>query len=366
MMPTNSRSNRRPSFDLTCLGEVMLRLDPGDQRIRTARSFTPWEGGGEYNVARGLRTCFGMKTAVLTALVDNEIGRLIENLILQGGVDTSRILWRDFDGLGHKVRNGLNFTERGFGLREPLGISDRGHSAASQLSSDDFDWQEVFGQTGSRWFHSGGIFAGLSENTAPCLLAAMNAAKEHGTIVSFDLNYRPSLWQSRGGIDGARALNRTMAPLVDVVIGNEGHFMSILDNSTGPVPQFGAPGYDDFMGQIFSSLHSSFPNIKAMAATHRRQVSSNLHDWAATLWYEGELYTSRFYRHLPVFDRVGGGDGFASGLIYGLLSDLSPARALDYGVAHGALAMSTPGDSSTVQLREVAKLVSGEAMSLDR
>lgn len=366
MSQINSRSNLQPSFDLISLGEVMLRLDPGDHRIRTARSFTPWEGGGEYNVARGLRTCFGMRTAILTALVDNEIGRLIENLILQGGVDTTRILWREFDGLGLKVRNGLNFTERGFGPREPLGISDRGHSAASQLTSENFDWQDVFGQTGSRWFHSGGIFAGLSESTSACLFEAMRAAKEHGTLVSYDLNYRPSLWKNRGGIDGARALNRTMAPLVDVVIGNEGHFMSIFDHITGPMPLFGEPGYRDFMGRIFSSLHSSFPNIKAMAATHRRQVSSNTHDWAAILWYEGELYTSKIYKHLNILDRVGGGDGFASGLIYGFLTGLSPAQALEYGVAHGALAMSTPGDSSMAQLKEVAKLASWDTMGLDR
>src|SRR5439155_2107971 len=181
-------------YDLIALGEIMLRLDPGEGRIRTAREFKVWEGGGEYNVARGLRRCFGLKTAICTAFADNDVGRLVEDFILQGGVETEFIQWRPYDGVGRAVRNGLNFTERGFGVRAAVGIPDRGHTAASQLKPGDFDWEYIFGKLGARWFHTGGIFAALSHTTPQVLIEAVRAATKHGTIVSYDLNYRPSLW----------------------------------------------------------------------------------------------------------------------------------------------------------------------------
>jgi len=186
-------------YDLVALGEIMLRLDPGEGRVRTAREFKVWEGGGEYNVARGSRRCFGLKTAVCTAFADNDVGRLLEDFILQGGVDTEFIKWVPYDGVGRTVRNGLNFTERGFGVRGAVGIADRGHSAASQLKPGDFDWDHIFGQLGARWLHTGGIFAALSDTTPKLVLEAVQAARKHGTIVSYDLNYRPSLWKSIGG-----------------------------------------------------------------------------------------------------------------------------------------------------------------------
>ncbi len=197
------------AFDLVALGEVMLRLDPGEGRVRTARSFRVWEGGGEYNVARGLRRCFGLRTAVVTALADNDVGRLLEDLVLQGGVDTSLVRWAPFDGVGRTVRNGLNFTERGFGVRGAIGVSDRGHTAASQLKAGDVDWEHLFGTLGVRWFHTGGIFAALSETTPAVVEEAMSAAARHGTIVSYDLNYRPSLWKAVGGVERAREVNRS-------------------------------------------------------------------------------------------------------------------------------------------------------------
>src|SRR2546425_4549593 len=215
LLPINSKANCR--WDLVSLGEVMLRLDPGDSRVATTRSFQVWEGGGEYNVARGLKRCFGMNTAIVSALADNPVGRLVQDLIYQGGVDQSHISWVEYDGIGRTVRNGLNFTERGFGVRAALGCSDRGHTAVSQLKPGDIDWERIFGDEGVRWFHTGGIFCALSETT---LVAkeGMQVAKRHGTIVSYDLNYRESLWKSIGGKTRAQEVNRELAPMVDVML----------------------------------------------------------------------------------------------------------------------------------------------------
>src|SRR5437867_3001467 len=215
-------------YDMIALGEIMLRLDPGDGRVRCAREFKVWEGGGEYNVARGLRKCFGLKTAVATAFVDNDVGHLIEDFIMQGGVSTDFILWKPDDGIGRSVRNGLNFTERGFGIRGAVGVPDRGHTAASQLKPGDFNWENIFGEMGVRWFHTGGIFAALSESAATLTVEAVKAAARHGTIVSYDLNYRPSLWKSIGGQKKAREVNREIAQYVDVMIGNEEDFTASL------------------------------------------------------------------------------------------------------------------------------------------
>src|SRR5947209_11827605 len=206
----------------------MLRLDPGEGRVRTAREFRVWEGGGEYNVARGLRRCFGLRTAIVTALVDNAVGRLVEDLMLQGGVDVSWLRWVADDGVGRRARNGLNFTERGFGPRAALGCSDRGQTAVSQLTPGEIDWDRLFGEHGVRWFHTGGIFAALSETTPLVAREAMEAARRHGTTVSYDLNYRESLWKTIGGKARAREVNRELASLVDVMIGNEEDFTACL------------------------------------------------------------------------------------------------------------------------------------------
>ena len=215
-------------YDLLALGEIMLRLDPGEGRIRTAREFKVWEGGGEYNVARGLRRCFGLQTAVCTAFADNDVGRLLEDFILQGGVDTDFVQWRPYDGVGRTVRNGLNFTERGFGVRGAVGVPDRGHTAACQLKPGDFDWDQIFGRLGVRWFHTGGIFAALIDTTPELVIEAVQAARKHGTIVSYDLNYRPSLWKAIGGQKRAQEVNREIAQYVDVMIGNEEDFTACL------------------------------------------------------------------------------------------------------------------------------------------
>ncbi|HSO48964.1 MAG TPA: sugar kinase, partial [Acidimicrobiia bacterium] len=215
-------------WDCLALGEVMLRFDPEWGRIRTTRHFRVSEGGGEYNVARALRKVFGLRTAVVTALVDSEIGHLVEDLMMTGGVDLRHVKWVPHDGVGHESRVGLNFTEKGFGIRAALGVSDRANTAVSKLKPGDVDWNRIFGEEGVRWLHTGGIFAALSGTTAEVALEAMRAAKDFGTIVSYDLNYRPSLWKPRGGHASAVEVNRALAPYVDVMIGNEEDFTSAL------------------------------------------------------------------------------------------------------------------------------------------
>ena len=347
------------TFDEVSLGEIMLRLDPGEGRIRTARHFNAWEGGGEYNVARGLRKCFGLKTAVVTAFVDNEVGHLIEDFIMQGGVATDFIQWRADDGIGRSVRNGLNFTERGYGIRGAVGVPDRGNTAASQLKPGDVDWEHLFGKLGVRWFHTGGIFAALSETTAALTVEAVKAAKQHGTIVSYDLNYRPSLWKSIGGQAKAREVNREIAKYVDVMIGNEEDFTASLG--------FEVEGVDHTISEIETGAFKKmiekavkeFPNFKVAATTLRRVITATKNDWSAILWHDGKFHESRKYPELEILDRVGGGDSFASGLAFGFLEFNCPQKAVDYGAAHGALASTTPGDTSMATRAEVEKQIKG-------
>lgn len=353
----------RPSsdcqFDCVSLGEVMLRLDPGEGRIHTTRQFAAWEGGGEYNVTRGLRRCFGLRAAVVTAFADNPVGRLIEDFILQGGVDTRWVQWKKYDGIGREVRNGLNFTERGFGIRGAVGCPDRGNTASSQMKPGDVDWDDVFGRAGSRWFHTGGIFAALSETTAELTIEACKAAQKHGTIVSYDLNYRPSLWKSIGGHAKAQEVNREIAKYVDVMIGNEEDFTASLGFEVEGVDE-NVSGIDvaNFKKMIATAV-KEFPNFKATATTLREVHTATDNDWGAICWHDGEFYQAEQRDHLEIMDRVGGGDSFASGLVYGFLEHNDPALAVNYGAAHGALAMTTPGDTTMASLAEVEKIVAG-------
>ncbi|MDR1279623.1 MAG: sugar kinase [Opitutaceae bacterium] len=346
-------------FDQISLGEVMLRLDPGETRVRTARHFTAWEGGGEYNTSRGLRKCFGLKTAVLTAFVDNEVGHLIEDFILQGGVATDFLKWREDDGIGRTVRNGLNFTERGFGIRGAVGVPDRGNTAASQLKPGDFDFEDIFGKRGARWFHTGGIFAALSESTAALTIEAVKAARKHGTIVSYDLNYRPSLWKTIGGLGKAQEVNREIARYVDVMIGNEEDFTASLGFEVKGVDHnISAIEIDAFKSMIGTAV-KEFPNFKVAATTLRRVITATKNDWSAICWHDGKFHESRKYPELEILDRVGGGDSFASGLQFGFLSKNDAQLAVDYGAAHGAFASTTPGDTSMATQKEVEKLMKG-------
>ena len=353
-------------FDLVSLGEVMLRLDPGAGRIHTTRTFHAFEGGGEYNVARGLKRCFGLETSIVTALVDNPVGRLVQDLIYQGGVDQSELRWVADDGVGRAARNGLNFTERGFGVRAAVGCSDRGHTAVSKLGPGEIDWDRIFGKLGARWFHTGGIFAALSETTPLVAREAMQAAKKNGTVVSYDLNYRPSLWKAIGGQARAREVNRELAPYVDVMLGNEEDFTAALG--------FEVPGLDENLSALdpanFAAMIreavAAFPNFQAVATTLRNARTASVNDWGAVLWYEGRLHQARTREGLEILDRVGGGDSFASGLIYGFLSGLDPQRAVECGAAHGALAMTTPGDTTMATLAEVERAMKGGTARVQR
>jgi len=348
------------------MGEIMLRLDPGEGRIHTTRRFEAWEGGGEYNVARGLRRCFSMKTAVITAFAKNPVGELLEDLILQGGVDTRFIRWIPYDGVGREVRNGLNFTERGFGIRGALGCSDRGHTAASQMKADDFDWDEIFGKTGARWFHTGGIYAALSEGTPDVIIAAMKAAKKHGTIVSYDLNYRPSLWKSVGGQNKAQKVNREIAKYVDVMLGNEEDFTACLGFDVKGVNKNLTELETDSFKQMIQKVVKAYPNFMAVATTLRSVKTATRNDWGAVCWYDGQFYQATHCPELEILDRIGGGDSFASGFIYGMMTFGDGQKAVEYGAAHGALAMTTAGDTTMARLSEVERIVGGRGARVVR
>ncbi len=354
------------AFDQISLGEVMLRLDPGQGRIKTTRTFDAWEGGGEYNVARGLRRCFGLRTAVVTAFAENEIGRLVEDLILQGGVDTRFVHWKKYDGIGRTTRNGLNFTERGFGLRGAVGVSDRGNTAASQLTATSIDWDSIFSQ-GVRWFHTGGIYAGLSESTPGVIEAAMKSAKKYGTKISYDLNYRPSLWSAIGGQAKAQEVNRKLAPFVDVMIGNEEDFTESLGFKVeGLSSNFTEIDHSAF-GAMVQEVVKTYPNLEVIGTTLRKVHSASINDWSAIAWSkETGLLQSKLYEKVEVLDRVGSGDSFASGLIFGLLDGRTMQEALELGVAHGGLAMTTPGDTTMASLAEVEKLARGGSARVER
>jgi 2-dehydro-3-deoxygluconokinase len=364
-MALSIRQKQECRWDLVALGEVMLRFDPGHGRISTTRNFDVYEGGGEYNVARGLKRCFGMDTVIVTALADDPVGRLLQDMMLQGGVDLSLLRWTEHDGVGRAARNGLNFTERGFGVRAALGSYDRGHTAVSQLKPGDIDWDEVFGKHGARWFHTGGIFCALSPTTPEVALEAMQAAKRHGAIVSYDLNYRPSLWKSLGGKKRAQEVNRRIAPYVNVMLGNEEDFSAALG--------YEVPGMDENFSefeiasfrQMITQVVRDYP-FDVVATTLRKAKTASRNDWGAICYCDQQFYQATNRQDLEIFDRVGGGDSFASGLIYGFLAGNGPQWAVDCGAAHGALAMTTPGDTSMATLKEVLQLMKGVGARIAR
>ncbi len=353
-------------FDILSLGEVMVRLDPGEGRVRTARRFEVFEGGGEYNVARGLRRCFGQRAALVSAFAENEVGRLLENLILTGGVDMTHCKWMPFDGIGRACRNGLNFTEKGHGVRAALGTSDRGHTAASQLKEGDIDWDHIFGELGVRWFHTGGIYAALSDTTPGVIAEALQSAKKHGTITSYDLNFRSSLWKDFGGQKECQKVNRELAPYVDVMIGNEEDFTACLglhvEGLGDQMKELPIDGYRKMIDQAISL----FPNFKAIATTLRTVRTATINDWGALCWCDGELHEATHREKLEIYDRVGGGDSFASGLIYGFMKTGDAKQAVEYGAAHGALAMTTAGDTTMAITSEVEALMAGDSARVKR
>jgi 2-dehydro-3-deoxygluconokinase len=365
-MALTVKSKDRCRWDLVALGEVMLRLDPGDGRVATTRTFQAWEGGGEYNVARGLKRCFGLDTAVVTAFADNPVGRLVQDLIYQGGVDQSHVKWVKYDGVGRQVRNGLNFTEKGFGVRGAVGCSDRGHTATSQLKPGDVDWDKIFGQEGARWFHTGGIFAALSETTPLVAKEAMEAAKKHGTIISYDLNYRDSLWKGIGGQAKAREVNRELAKYVDVMIGNEEDFTAALGFEVEGVDEHFSKLEPTNFKKMIDVVRKTYPNFQVVATTLRNAKTATVNDWGAVCSHGDEFFVAPVREGLEIYDRVGGGDSFASGLAYGFLAGKGPQFAVECGAAHGALAMTTPGDTSMATLAEVLGVMKGGGARVSR
>jgi 2-dehydro-3-deoxygluconokinase len=353
-------------WDLVSLGEVMLRLDPGDSRITTTREFRAWEGGGEYNVARGLKRCFTLNTAIVTALADSPIGRLVEDLMFQGGVDQRYVRWVPYDGVGRSVRNGLNFTERGFGVRAAVGCSDRGHTAVSQLKPGDVDWGQIFDKDRARWFHTGGIFCALSESTPLVAKEAMEAARRAGTIVSYDLNFRPSLWKSIGGKPKAQEVNRMLAPYIDVMLGNEEDFSAALGFEVAELDEdhskLDASSFKRMMGNVVAE----YPNLSVVATTLRNSKTASVNDWGAICFSRDKFFQATVRENLEIYDRVGGGDSFASGLIYGFLIGKDAQWAVECGAAHGALAMTTPGDTTMATLSEVLKVMDSKTARIDR
>ena len=364
-MSLKIRARENCRWDLISLGEVMLRLDPEEKRIWTTRTFEVYEGGGEYNVARGLKRCFGLDTAVVTAFADNPVGRLLQDLIYQGGVDQSLVRWVPYDGVGRTVRNGLNFTERGFGVRAALGCSDRGHTAISQMKAGEIDWEEIFGKFGARWLHTGGIFCALSGSTPEVAVEAMQCARKHGVIVSYDLNYRESLWKANGGQKRAQEVNRKIAPYVDVMIGNEEDFSAALG--------FEVPGMEkdltsfevDGFKKMIETVVQEYP-FQVVATTLRKAKTASRNDWGAICYHEKTFFQATERENVEILDRVGGGDSFASGLIYGFLSGKDAKWAVECGAAHGALAMTTPGDTSMATLAEVTRLMKGSGARIER
>lgn len=366
MPKLNIKPKHDCAWDLISLGEVMLRLDPGDERIATTRHFRAWEGGGEYNVARGLRRCFGMETAIVTALADNATGRLVEDLMLQGGVSQKYVRWMPFDGVGRTVRNGVNFTERGFGIRAAVGCSDRGHTAVSQLKPGEVDWDQIFAKDGVRWFHTGGIFCALSETTPLVAEEAIAAAKRAGTAVSYDLNYRPSLWKSIGGKAKAQEVNRRLAALVDVIIGNEEDFTAALGFEVHGLDEHHSKLDTAAFRKMIEMVVSQFPNLAVVATTLRHAKTATINDWGAICYCCGQFYEASARENLQIYDRVGGGDSFASGLIYGFLSGKDPQWSVECGAAHGALAMTTPGDTTMATMAEVLQAMTARTARIDR
>ncbi len=360
------KSKSECKWDLVSLGEVMLRLDPGDERVATTRHFRAWEGGWEYNVARGLRRCFGMDTAIVTALADNPVGRLVEDFMLQGGVSQKYVRWMPYDGVGRVVRNGLNFTERGFGVRAALGCSDRGHTAVSQLKPGEIDWDQIFSKDGARWFHTGGIFCALSETTPLVAQEAMEAAKRAGTVISYDLNYRASLWKSIGGKSKAQEVNRKLAPMIDVMLGNEEDFTAALGFSVAGLDEHHSKLEASGFKRMIESVVKEYPALAVIATTLRNAKTATVNDWGALGFCDGNFYEAPVRENLEIYDRVGSGDSFASGLIYGFLSGKEPQWSVECGAAHGALAMTTPGDTTMATLAEVLQAMTSRTARIER
>lgn len=352
-------------LDILALGEVMLRLDPGEDRIHTAKQFIPHEGGGEYNVARGLAQVFAQRAGVVTALVQNPVGELVDQLIARAGVDREQRVWVSGDGAGRRVRNGLNFTERGFGPRSALGVSDRGHTAVSQLTPEQLDTEQMF-SSGVRMLHTGGIFAALGAQTAEVALTVMRAAQQAGTRVSFDLNYRPSLWLERQDGRMPPEVNKELVASTDILFGNEEDFTAALGYEVQGLDLTQALDPEAYRAML-RRVAEDFPRLRMIATSLREVQSASVNRWGGLLYdTRADHLAYQAPQELMILDRVGGGDSFASGILWGLLQGRCLEDCLALGVSHGALAMSTAGDTSQARLLEVEALARGDAARIVR
>jgi 2-dehydro-3-deoxygluconokinase len=349
-------------FDLLALGECMIRLSPpGHQRIELTPVFEAYAGGGEYNVAYALAR-YGMRTSWVSRLVENPLGDFIRNHARASGMDLSEVLWIPYDGSGRSDRIGLNFTEVGVGVRASVSMYDRGHTAVSHMKRGDVEWNRIFGKRRVRWFHTGGIFTALSDSCADVACESMKAAHDAGTVVSYDLNFRSKLWSSKKAIEATKRL----IPFIDVLIGNEEDFQKVLgfevEGADESLKQLPVEGYKKMVRQVVKT----YPNIKAVGTTLREVVSSLVNNWSAIMYFDGTFYESRRYENLEIEDRVGGGDGFCSGFVYGLLHAMPPQDCVEMGAAHGALLQSTRGDTSMVTMDEIKHVMSGGSARIKR
>ncbi len=349
-------------LDILSLGECMIRFSPpGHQRIELSPYFEVYAGGGEYNVSYALAR-YGMRAGWISRLVDNPLGAFIRNHARTAGMDLSEVIWVPYDGSGRADRIGLNFTEVGIGVRPSLSLYDRGHTAVSHMKAGDVQWKRIFSERKVRWFHTGGIFTALSEPCADVAYESMKAAHENGATVSYDLNFRSKLWSSAKAIEATKKL----IPFIDVLIGNEEDFQKVLgftvegtDESLKSLP---VEAYKKMVKKVVSA----YPHIQVVGTTLREVVSGLVNNWSAILYCDGQFFESKKYPGLEVEDRVGGGDGFCSGLIYGLLHGMSPQECVDMGAAHGALLQSTRGDTSMVTLEEIKHVMSGGSARIKR
>jgi len=349
-------------FDLLALGECMIRLSPpGHQRIELTPFFEAYAGGGEYNVSYALAR-YGMRTSWISRLVDNPLGHFIRNHARASGMDLSELIWIPYDGSGRADRIGLNFTEVGIGVRASVTMYDRGHTAVSHMKPGEVDWNRIFRKRRVRWFHTGGIFTALSDNCADVAFESMKAAHESGTIVSYDLNFRSKLWSSKKAIEATKRL----IPFIDVLIGNEEDFQKVLgfevEGADESLKQLPVEGYKKMVQRV---VHT-YPTVKAVGTTLREVVSGLVNNWSAIMYYDGAFYESRKYENLEIEDRVGGGDGFCSGFVYGLLHSMPPQECVEMGAAHGALLQSTRGDTSMVTMEEIKHVMGGGSARIKR
>lgn len=352
----------KTELDLLSLGECMIRLSPpGHQRIELTPYFEAYAGGGEYNVAYALAR-YGMRTGWVSRLVDNPLGHFIRNHARAAGMDISEVIWVPYDGSGRADRIGLNFTEVGTGVRASVSMYDRGHTAVSHMKVGDVDWKKIFREGRVRWFHIGGIFTALSDTCAEVAAESMKAARDAGTIVSYDLNFRSKLWSSTKAIE----VTKKLTPYVDVLIGNEEDFQMVLgfevEGADKNLTKLSIEGYKKMVQRVVAT----YAHVQVVGTTLREVVSGLVNNWSAIMFYEGVFYQSRIYERMEIEDRVGGGDGFCSGLVYGLLHDMTPQECVEMGAAHGALLQTTRGDTSMVTLEEIKHVMSGGSARIKR